>query len=256
MRRRRTNPRKAAVPVEKKKKEGPLRMLGYVRVSTNKQVDSGLSLELQADMIHKVSDLAGYALVGIIKDAGHSARSMDRPGLRAALKLLTEGKADGMIVQKLDRLTRSLKDLTYLIEEYFERYQFVSVQEHIDTTTATGRITLKMIIMLSEWEREIIQERTLAALQTKRDRGECSGTLPYGYGLGTDGVTVVEDEHEQAVIRYIQDRADAGIPQRQIAEELAGQGVRSRKDKPLSQSAICKLLIREERRADLERKAA
>ena len=90
--------------------------IGYVRVSTDRQADQGTSLDAQAARIQAMATVQNAELVDIVVDGGESAKSMNRPGLRRVLALVETGKVDTVIVAKLDRLTRSVKDLCELLE--------------------------------------------------------------------------------------------------------------------------------------------
>ena len=95
------------------------RVVGYVRVSSEQQTDHGVSLQAQEEKIRQYCSLYDLTLVDIITDAGVSAKTLQREGLQQALSMLTSGQADGIVVVKLDRLTRNVADLGTLITEYF-----------------------------------------------------------------------------------------------------------------------------------------
>ena len=97
----------------------PTRTVAYIRVSTDKQAEHGVSLEAQRAKVEAYAQLYDLDLIAVIEDAGQSAKSLDRPGLDHALTLLREGQADALLVVKLDRLTRSVRDLGDLLETYF-----------------------------------------------------------------------------------------------------------------------------------------
>src|SRR5581483_12046023 len=106
-------------------------------------------------------------LVEIIEDAGLSAKSVDRPGLQRALTMLRNGEADGLLVAKLDRLSRSIGDWDMLVREFFGQKadkRLFSVAEAVDTRSADGRFLLNLQMALAQREREITAERTSATL--------------------------------------------------------------------------------------------
>src|SRR5229473_2860839 len=114
--------------------------IGYARVSTDRQADQGVSLDAQTMRIRAMATVQSAELVDVIVDGGESAKSMNRPGVRRVLAMVEAGKIDTVIVAKLDRLTRSVKDLCELLE-HFERkgVALVSVAESLDT--GSGRRT-------------------------------------------------------------------------------------------------------------------
>ena len=156
------------------------RVGGYIRVSTEKQADHGVSLEAQQEKLTAYAKLYELELVDIIVDAGASAKTLKRSGLQQALTMLPSGKADALLVTKLDFLTRSVKDLGILLERYFNRYALMSVADQVDTSTAAGRLVLNVLMSVAQWEREAISERTTEALSHKRARGgKLGGACPY-----------------------------------------------------------------------------
>jgi len=146
------------------------RVAAYIRVSTEHQTDSGVSLEAQEAKLRAYALALDLELVAIKVDAGLSAKNMKRPGLQAALAMLDAGKVDGLLVAKLDRLTRSVRDLGWLLEpsRFGGRWSLLSVNDSIDTRTAAGRLVLHVLGAVSQWEREATGERTREALQHKR----------------------------------------------------------------------------------------
>lgn len=203
--------------------------VGYIRVSTAGQAEDGVSLDAQRAKIEAYCDLYGLRLAGVEIDAGASAKTLDREGLRAALARLERGEADTLVVLKLDRLTRSVVDLNVMLEGYFsERFNLVSVSEQINTGTAGGRLVLNVLMSVSQWEREAISERTATALRHKKAIGQRVGSIPYGYRLAADGMHLDELPAEQEVIKAVKQYRAAGLSYRSIAERLKERGFANR----------------------------
>jgi site-specific DNA recombinase len=226
----------------------PLDIVGYPRVSSEEQAKEGLSLGVQVEKLEKYCDLHELNLIAIIPDEGVSAKTMDRPGWNRIRAMMESGQADGVAVVKLDRLTRSLGDWVLLIDHYFgdkRKLKLHSVTDHIDTATANGRMFLNFIIMVAQWEREVISERTRDVLQSKIARGERTGKLLFGYDLDYSGplnlnkkgeprldkqgktlpVRLVENPAEQAVIRQMCALRGQGVSLRGIAAVLEELGI-------------------------------
>ena len=166
------------------------RVVGYVRVSTERQADEGVSLDVQrARLAAHCAAQEHLELVAIEADEGASAKTLDRPGLQRALGMLRAGTADALLVPKLDRLTRRVTDLGALLAEYFagERWALLSVADHIDTRTASGRMILFILMSVAQWEREAIGERTRAAMVFLRSEGVTVGRAPLGQMYAPDG---------------------------------------------------------------------
>ena len=107
--------------------------IAYLRVSTDKQADQGVSLDAQQAKLHAYAALYDLQLVEVIVDAAVSARTLERPGLQRALAMLKRNEAEALVVVKLDRLTRSVANLGRLVEAYFApgKAALLSVSEQI-----------------------------------------------------------------------------------------------------------------------------
>ena len=206
--------------------------IGYIRVSTDKQADKGVSLEAQQEKLKAYATLYDLELVEIIVDAGESAKSLNRPGLTRALSMLGK-EADALLVVKLDRLTRSVADLGKLLDSHFKTSSLLSVTEQIDTRTAAGRLVLNVLASVSQWEREAIGERTSVAMRHKQSKGEyIGGKVPYGFRL-VDG-ELIKHESEQRVMSAVKEFRKAGLSYRAIIQELEARGFKSRSGKTFS----------------------
>lgn len=218
---------------------GRTKVVGYVRVSTDKQADHGISLDAQKTKIRQYAELYDLDLVAIIEDAGLSAKSLDRAGLQTALGMLTSGKAEALLVVKLDRLTRSVRDLGELVEKYFAtKYSLLSMNDAIDTRTASGRLVLNVLTSVAQWEREATGERTRDAMKHKKANGEFTGgkSAPYGYTVENGKLVPVESEQE--LIRVAKDLQNAGLSRREIAKIFDQKGIRSRSGKVFDATQI------------------
>lgn len=200
----------------------------YSRVSTSDQSERGVSLDSQEAKLRAFAQLHELHVVDSIVDAGESAKSLDRPGLQCALGLLRSNQADGLVVVKLDRLTRSISDLQYLIDNYFcekANKELFSVTDCIDTRSAGGRLVLNMLSSLSQWERESVSERTREALRHKIISGQRCGKLRYGYDLAHDGKMLVPNSRELTTIALMLSLRESGYSLRRIAAELTSRQI-------------------------------
>jgi DNA invertase Pin-like site-specific DNA recombinase len=150
-----------------------MNVVGYTRVSTEERARDGVSLGAQEDKIHTYAVVKDWTFPGLIRDAGHSAKSLKRPGMARLLALVETEQVDVVMVYKLDRLTRSVVDLGKLMD-LFKRKQvdLVSLQESLDATTATGKLMMNLLASVSQWERKVIGERTSDALQHLKTQGK------------------------------------------------------------------------------------
>jgi len=149
----------------------PTAVVGYVRVSTDEQAESGLGLASQRAAIKAECARRGWTLVAIHEDA-LSGKSLNRPGMAAALMAVESGAASAIIVAKLDRLSRSLVDFASLMARaQAGRWNLVALDLGIDLTTAAGEFMANVMASAAQWERRIIGQRTRDALAVKRAQG-------------------------------------------------------------------------------------
>jgi site-specific DNA recombinase len=207
-----------------------MKAIGYVRVSTDKQADRGVSLEAQTAKIRAMTTLQDCELLEVIVDAGESAKSLNRPGMARLLAMVDAGEVNTIIVAKLDRLTRSVKDLALLLERVQKRgVSLVSVAESLDTGSAAGRLVLNIMVSVSQWEREAIGERTRTAMSFKKSKGERVGELPFGFRPAADGVHLEAEPLEQDIINCVRALSLEGLSTRRIASRLNDRGLKTRR---------------------------
>jgi site-specific DNA recombinase len=208
--------------------------IGYIRVSTKDQANSGLSLESQEARVRAAAVAKAVPLNEVIVDPGESAKDLNRPGMIRLRALIRNQEISGVIVVKADRLTRRLKDLWELVDELEQNnVALLSLSESFDTTTANGRLMLSFVGMIAQWEREITAERTSASLGALKHRGEHAGNVPYGFkteGYKKDGGSgrMIEEPSEQAVIAAVKEMRENHVRMRKIADNLNQMGHKTR----------------------------
>lgn len=206
------------------------RAIGYVRVSTEEQAAEGVSLEAQRAKLAAYAMLQDLELVDVLADEGLSGKRADnRPGLQEALRRLRAGEAGALIVVKLDRLSRSTRDVLDLVDRCGrEAWGLHSIVEKLDTSSAAGRFVVTIMAGLAQMEREVIGERTAAAMAHMKTQGLRVGAVPFGFDLGKDGRTLVPNVDEQATIREIEALRAAGLSLRAVAGALNDAGSRTK----------------------------
>ncbi len=233
-------------------------VVGYVRVSTEDQGEFGSSPDAQASRIRAYCEAAKLDLVDLV-NVDESAKSLDRPGLKAVLARLDAGEVQGVVVAKVDRLTRDVGDLEELLRHYFgpgAGKRLYSVAEVVDTSSAKGRFLLRLHVALAQLERETTVERTQEVLDFKRAKGDRTGGVPYGWDLDPTGpvnkrgrpVRLIPNPEEQEVIAVILAWKAGGMGLRTIAEQLNFASVSTKQGRGIwSHSAVAKILARAER---------
>ena len=217
--------------------------IAYIRVSTEKQANEGVSLEAQKSRIEQWCKSNGYELAGVYVDAGISGKSMEtRKELLAALAALKKGMA--LVSYSLSRLARSTKDALTIGEMVAKKQaDMVSLSEQIDTTTAAGRMMFQMMAVLAEFERNLVAERTANALQHKKRTGQkYTNKTPYGFEA-IEG-RLVEVKQEAAVVAEIQAARASGTTLQAIANDLNGRGILTKTGKQWQPATIHLLLKR------------
>jgi DNA invertase Pin-like site-specific DNA recombinase len=193
--------------------DAPSRMIGYVRVSTHEQAMSGLGLADQEREIRRMAAARGWRITQVVRDEGESAGTLARPGLKRALEALAAGRADGLVVAKLDRLSRSTVDFGLLLEWFGNTGKaFVALDLGVDTSTAAGELVVNVMISVAQWERSVISERTRAALAQLRLQGKPTGRPAVA-------------DHADLLERIKRMREEEELTLRQIAQRLNDEAV-------------------------------
>jgi site-specific DNA recombinase len=211
-----------------------MQVYGYVRVSTEDQAQEGVSLDAHEAKIEAYCLVKDWPLVEIVRDEGFSAKTLQRPGLTRLLTLVDARQVEVIIVYKLDRLTRSVEDLNKLIKLFDRRgVALVSLQESLDATTATGRLMMNLLASVSQWEREVIGERTRDALYYLKSQGQryCHAVF---------------EQHPQAetLLRRMQELRAAGHSYEAIATQLNAEGIPATLGGRWFANSVRKILLR------------
>lgn len=220
------------------------RAVGYLRVSTGQQADSGLGLEAQERAVTDTARRLGLELVAVYTDAGASGtwELKDRPGLADAINTVRRG--DVLLVAKRDRLARD-SFMTAILEREISRKgaRLVSAAgEGTADDDPTSIFTRRILDAVAELERSLTAARTRAALRSKRARGERAGNDPYGFRTNGDGKTLHPHDDEQRTLALIRDCRDAGYSLRAIADELNRAGIRTRAGTPWRHQFIASII--------------
>src|SRR5580765_4731215 len=156
-----------------------MQVLGYVRVSTDEQSDSGAGLKAQRQAIVTECRRRGWHLVEVIEDAGYSAKDLKRPGVQEAIRVLQSREASALVVAKLDRLSRSMIDFTGLMAKAQKQgWALVALDCAVDTTTPAGEAMANMLATFAQFERRLISQRTREALEVRKRQGKRLGRPP------------------------------------------------------------------------------
>jgi DNA invertase Pin-like site-specific DNA recombinase len=188
-----------------------MRAVGYVRVSTEEQADSGAGLAAQRQVIEREVERREWLLVRLFQDSASGKSLRGRPGLEKALQTLESGEADALVVAKLDRLSRSITDFGALLERAAKKgWAPVVLDLGVDATTPSGELVANVMASVAQWERRAIGQRTKDALAVKRQQG---------VRLGRPSLIPAGVVHTITALR------DEGMSLREIAARLNEEGV-------------------------------
>jgi DNA invertase Pin-like site-specific DNA recombinase len=207
-----------------------MRVIGYVRVSTEEQAHSRAGLEAQRAAIQAEAERRGWTVVSVIEDAGYSAKDLKRPGIRAALEAMRSGEADALVIAKLDRLSRSMLDFAGLMAKAQKQsWGIVALDVNVDTTTPSGEAMANVMAAFAQFERRLIGQRTREALAKKREAGVRLGrprSIP---------------RHVEARVRTLNAE---GLSVRAIAAKLDAEGVTPPRGGRWQPSTLHRVLVR------------
>ena len=201
--------------------------IGYVRVSTEEQANEGVSVGAQIAAIRAYAAMRGLHLVDVVVDAGVSGGKplSARDGGGRVLEMVRAKKVVAVISYKLDRLFRDASDCLGVTSSWDRAGVALHLVDMggqaIDTSTAMGRFFLTVMAGAAEMERNLVRERTRAAMQHKKAKGEYTGgRVPFGFCLSPDGVRLEPDAGEQRVLQVIDELRAEGMSIRAIARAL------------------------------------
>ena len=169
----------------------------YIRVSTQDQAQHGFSLAAQQESLENYAKALGYDIFKIYKDEGKSAKDLKRPEMQQMLQDAEAKKFSAIFIYKLDRFSRSLKDLILTIDHLKEiGVDFVSLQDKIETTSASGKLMFQIIGAFAEFERNMIGDRTKFGMQRKAKEGGFITKAPKGYVIVNKELIPAENSEE------------------------------------------------------------
>lgn len=214
----------------------------YLRVSTEEQAEAGASLAMQRDQCAAMAQALGHRDVEVISDDGWSGKDLKRPGMATLLARMKSRAIGGVIVWKIDRLTRSLRDLLHLVDQLdAHQVALVSLHERIDTSGPMGRFVLSIMGAVAQLERETIAQRVGASMRHLRSKGFWTGGRPPPGTkiVGPKGQRQLEvvPKHAAAVRRAFESCV-AGAPLTDLAEQLHRSGATDQLRTPANVAAM------------------
>lgn len=204
----------------------------YIRVSTREQAEEGYSIGEQEERLRKYCDAMEWQLVKVYIDPGFTGSNMDRPALQQMIKEIKKGNADIILVDKLDRLSRSQFDTLYLIRKIFTPNDcaFVSRAESFDTASSFGRAMVGILSVFAELERERIKERMADGKEGRAKEGKYKGggNIPIGFDYDQGTGKLLENEYESMQVREVFELFNKRTPIYSIMQIMNEKGYRTK----------------------------
>ena len=191
----------------------------YSRVSTEEQAKEGLSVDAQIDKCESFCKARGWEVFKVYKDSGFSAGSLNRPALELLLRDAEDKRFNIILVYKIDRFSRKLKDLITILEDLkMKGINFTSVTEQIDTTSAMGEAFFQIIGVFAQLERGMVKERVQLSFDRKINLGEVLYRAPFGYIY--QNKKLVKHPENVEKVKEIFEMWNAGINYKEICKKF------------------------------------
>lgn len=172
----------------------------YMRVSTERQSDEGVSLQTQKERLNAYCTMKGFQSIKEYLDIGSGRTTDKRINFNRMMNDVKSGFINNIVIFKLDRLTRSIMDLSKLVNRLNDKgCALHSCTENIDTTTPSGRMMINLIGTFAQWESETISERVKVNMQSIAEKGIWQSSIPFGFDLGKDKRLIV-NKNEQNIL--------------------------------------------------------
>lgn len=219
-----------------------MKAIAYIRVSTQDQVNEGVSLDNQRQRIETYCQYKGFDLVGFVADEGISGgKNKARPGFIELLNQIESGDIDVIVLYSLERISRDMLTLLALERLLDERdIELHTVEGMIDTATPDGFMSFAMKSFLGEMERRQVKYRTKRAMEYKKAQGSVVGSVPYGFRR--EGDTLVSDPGEQVVMEIANRLYKEGRKLGDICKDLQDMEKKTRNGKPFTPQQVKRIL--------------
>ncbi len=215
----------------------------YTRVSTQQQMDNDFnSLESQKEQLEAYCKLNKYAVYNTYEDGGFSGSTLERPALQKMIRDIVSKKINCVVVYKIDRLARSMRDF-YELNDIFEAHDisFVSVSQNFDTSNSIGRLSLNMVMSFAQFEREMIADRIRDKMRQRASKGMWNGRrTPYGYY--NENKQIFPNPETAPIVRFMFETYTEKPSLAYVREQLHARGWYNANGKPWNKTVIRKIL--------------
>lgn len=215
----------------------------YIRVSTEEQAKEGYSIDAQRNKLTAYCQIHDIDILGYYIDDGISGKSLERPRVKELIADIKAKRIDTIVVFKLDRLTRSVKDLLMLMD-IFDKFKtkFISLSEQIDTSSATGRMFVQLLGVFAEWERSVIGERVVVGMEQRAKTGMYSARRVLGYDYNPETKRFTINAKEAEIVKLIFSMHNQGKGYVAIAKELNRLGYKTKDGNSFAHNSLVYLV--------------
>jgi site-specific DNA recombinase len=207
-----------------------VRVIGYTCLNTLSQQPKNYSLDEQEHIIQDYVDANNWELVGMYQElTDTNSGQQHQPKLSEIIENSNKGKFDALVIPRLDRLTRNIRQLNTLISEMCIKngVELVSIEEGLDTRSECGELALRIIDIITKWDTKRISDRTREIIARKRAKGERVGHAPFGFTYRNKKLVAVETELK--TVRLIREQREKGHSYHKIAKYLNERKVPSKR---------------------------
>ena len=206
-----------------------MRAIGYTCLNTLSQQPKNLTLEDQEKTIQQFVESKGWDLVGIYPEMTESTNTMTQPKLEQIINDSSQDLFDVLVIARLDRLTRNVRQLNTLINRMCLQNgkHLVSIEEGFDTRNECGQLGLRLIDIITKWDTKRISDRTREIIAKKRAKGERVGHAPFGYTYKDKKLVAVPAELD--TVRLIREQRERGMSYHKIARYLNERKIPSKR---------------------------
>ena len=222
--------------------EKPIYAVIYARVSTDSEEQAG-SIPTQLARCRSYCAAVNWQIVEECYDQGISGTTLDRPGWKRVEQLVKSGKVNMVLATSLDRLARTDQFMGWLREVLHPAgADFATIGERIDTSSASGRLALGILVQIAQFQAEQTREKTSAAMQYRAEQGLWVTRIPFGTMQGDVKGVPVKDPETWPWVEYFFEQAAAGKPHSEILEALSQKGLRSPSGAEFGQTTLARVI--------------
>lgn len=202
---------------------------GYTRLNKARVRPKDFGIKRQTQMIKDYAEANDYKLKKVLSDTENTSVSLELPGLQRILQMAENGEIDLLLVARLDRITRAIRQLNHFIQKLHDHnVRLICIEEGLDSNSEDGKLALRTIDIISKWDYKMISDRTKELIERKKEVGERVGHAPFGFVY--QNKKLVPYHNELKIVYLIRDKRDSdSLSYHKIAKYLNDRGIPSKR---------------------------